>query len=121
MGEGPAVVMYATRKEHRITGLSLWGAAAVLIPKVSNFEQQFPFHSFRKRRLFASEDGGSRVARYCERSPQRIRGPCRTLPENGEDCIEPAARVIQRQWAVEWLKLADAVRRPRRFKQMQMG
>ena len=33
----------------------------------------------------------------------------------------PAARVIQRQWAVEWLKLADAVRRPRRFKQMQMG
>src|SRR5271167_765746 len=78
-----------TRKEPRITGLSLWGAAAVLIPKVSNFEQQFPFHSFRKRRLFASEDGGSHVARYCGRSPQRIRGPCRTLPENGEDCIEP--------------------------------
>jgi hypothetical protein len=31
------------------------------------------------------------------------------------------SRSIQREMAAEWLRLADAVRRPRRFKQMQMG
>jgi hypothetical protein len=30
-------------------------------------------------------------------------------------------RRVQREMADEWLKLADAIRRPRRFKQMQMG
>jgi hypothetical protein len=30
-------------------------------------------------------------------------------------------RSIQREMAVEWLSLADAIRRPRRSKQMQMG
>ena len=29
-------------------------------------------------------------------------------------------RRIQREMAAEWLRLADAIRRPRRFKQMQM-
>ena len=29
-------------------------------------------------------------------------------------------RRIQREMAVEWLRLADAIRHPRRFKQMQM-
>jgi hypothetical protein len=28
---------------------------------------------------------------------------------------------IQREMAAEWLRLADAIRRPRRSKQMQMG
>jgi hypothetical protein len=28
---------------------------------------------------------------------------------------------IQREMAVEWLRLADTIRRPRRSKQMQMG
>jgi hypothetical protein len=31
------------------------------------------------------------------------------------------SRRIQREMAAEWLRLADAIRRPRRFKQMQMG
>jgi hypothetical protein len=31
------------------------------------------------------------------------------------------ARAIQREMAAEWLKLADAVRRPSKPKQMQMG
>ena len=31
------------------------------------------------------------------------------------------SRYIQREMAAEWLRLADAIRRPRRFKQMQMG
>ena len=31
------------------------------------------------------------------------------------------SRRIQREMAAEWLRLADAVRRPVRFKQMQMG
>jgi hypothetical protein len=31
------------------------------------------------------------------------------------------SRSIQREMAAEWLRLADTVRRPRRFKQMQMG
>jgi hypothetical protein len=31
------------------------------------------------------------------------------------------SRSIQREMAVEWLRPADAVRRPVRFKQMQMG
>jgi hypothetical protein len=30
-------------------------------------------------------------------------------------------RRVQREMALEWLRLADTVRRPRRFKQMQMG
>jgi hypothetical protein len=30
------------------------------------------------------------------------------------------SRRIQREMAAEWLRLADAIRRPRRFKQMQM-
>jgi len=29
-------------------------------------------------------------------------------------------RCIQREMAAEWLRLADAIRRPRRSKQMQM-
>ena len=31
------------------------------------------------------------------------------------------SRRIRREMAVEWLILADTIRRPRRFKQMQMG
>jgi hypothetical protein len=31
------------------------------------------------------------------------------------------SRRIQREMAAEWLRLADAIRRPHRFKQMQMG
>ena len=31
------------------------------------------------------------------------------------------SRRIQREMANEWLRLANAIRRPRRFKQMQMG
>jgi hypothetical protein len=31
------------------------------------------------------------------------------------------SRSIQREMAAEWLRLADAIRRPRRPKQMQMG
>ena len=31
------------------------------------------------------------------------------------------SRSIQREMAAEWLRLADVVRRPRKFKQMQMG
>jgi len=45
-----------------------------------------------------------------------------------EHCLKMAkvasnrdASVLQHQWAAEWFKLAEAVRRPRRFKQMQMG
>ena len=45
-----------------------------------------------------------------------------------EHCLKMAkvasnrhASVLQRQWAAEWLKLANTVRRPRRSKQMQMG
>jgi hypothetical protein len=30
-------------------------------------------------------------------------------------------RRVQREMADEWLRLADAIRRPRRSKQMQMG
>ena len=31
------------------------------------------------------------------------------------------SRRIQREMAAEWRRLADAIRRPPRFKQMQMG
>jgi hypothetical protein len=33
---------------------------------------------------------------------------------------DPDSRAIQREMATEWLKLADAVRRPSRHEQMQM-
>jgi hypothetical protein len=45
-----------------------------------------------------------------------------------EHCLKMAevasnrdAGILQRHWAAEWFKLAEAVRRPRRFKRMQMG
>ena len=45
-----------------------------------------------------------------------------------ENCLNMVAgttdqelRSIQREMAAEWLRLADAIRRPRRSKQMQMG
>ena len=45
-----------------------------------------------------------------------------------EYCLNMAAaptdqelRFIQREMAAEWLRLADAIRHPRRSKQMQMG
>jgi hypothetical protein len=45
-----------------------------------------------------------------------------------EHCLKMVAsttdqesRCAQREMAAEWLRLADAVRRPRKFKQMQMG
>ena len=60
-----------------------------------------------------------------------------TVPKNdkfkdytryAEHCLNMVAettgqelRCIQREMAAEWLRLADEVRRPRRFKQMQMG
>ena len=60
-----------------------------------------------------------------------------TVPKNdkfkdytryAEHCLNMVAgttdqelRCIQREMAAEWLRLADQVRRPRRFKQMQMG
>jgi hypothetical protein len=44
-----------------------------------------------------------------------------------EQCLNMVAstrdeelRRIQREMAAEWLRLADAIRHPRRFKQMQM-
>ena len=60
------------------------------------------------------------------------------MPENdkfkdyaryAEHCLNMTAatrdqesRSVQREMAAEWLRLADAIRRPRRrFKQMQMG
>ena len=59
-----------------------------------------------------------------------------TMPKNdkykdyvryAENCLNMMAgttdqeRSIQREMAAEWLRLADAIRRPRRSKQMQMG
>ena len=60
-----------------------------------------------------------------------------TVPKNdahkdyaryAEHCLNMVAattdqesRRIQREMANEWLRLANAIRRPRRFKQMQMG
>jgi hypothetical protein len=59
-----------------------------------------------------------------------------TVPKNdqfkdytryAEHCLNMVAgttdqelRRIQREMAAEWLRLADAIRRPRRFRQMQM-
>jgi hypothetical protein len=34
--------------------------------------------------------------------------------------MDQKSRSIQREMAAEWLRLADAIRRPRRSKQMQM-
>jgi hypothetical protein len=34
---------------------------------------------------------------------------------------DPELRCIQREMAAEWLRLADAIRHPRRSEQMQMG
>jgi hypothetical protein len=63
-------------------------------------------------------------------------GGSMTVPKNdkykdyaryAEQCLNMVAstkdeelRRIQREMAAEWLRLADAIRHPRRFKQMQM-
>jgi hypothetical protein len=39
----------------------------------------------------------------------------------GAVTTDQESRSVQREMAAEWLKLADAIRRPRRSKQMQMG
>jgi len=71
--------------------------------------------------LFASDDGG-------RMSLDTTEGRYKEYMGRAEHCLKMAkvasnsdARVLQREWAAEWLKLAKAVRRPRRFKQMQMG
>jgi hypothetical protein len=48
--------------------------------------------------------------RYAERCLNMVAGT-----------TDQESRSIQREMAAEWLRLADAIRRPRRFKQMQMG
>ena len=50
-------------------------------------------------------------ARYAER--------CLNMVATTTD--QEKSRSIQREMAAEWLRLADAIRRPRRSKQMQMG
>ena len=37
------------------------------------------------------------------------------------ETTDQESRSIRRDMAAEWLRLADVVRRPRKFKQMQMG
>ena len=48
-------------------------------------------------------------ARYAEHCLKMVAGT-----------TDKESRRIQREMAVEWQRLADAIRRPRRFKQMQM-
>ena len=66
-----------------------------------------------------------------------VRQRSMTMPKNdkykdyaryAERCLNMVAattdqesRSIKREMAAEWLRLADAIRRPRRSKQMQMG
>src|ERR1700729_3812107 len=66
----------------------------------------------------------------------RLAGGSMTVPKNdkykdyaryAEQCLNMVASIrdeelrrIQREMAAEWLRLADAIRHPRRFKQMQM-
>ena len=49
-------------------------------------------------------------ARYAERCLNMVAAP-----------TDRESRSIQREMAAEWPRLADAIRRPRRSKQMQMG
>jgi hypothetical protein len=53
-----------------------------------------------------------------------VRQGSMTMPKNDKykDYARYAERCfIQREMAAEWLRLADAIRRPRRSKQMQIG
>jgi hypothetical protein len=76
----------------------------------------------------------SQHARQIRRLIRQRRGM--TVPKNdqfkdyaryAEHCLnmvtstrDQELRCIQREMAAEWLRLADAIRRPRRLKQMQM-
>ncbi len=76
-------------------------------------------------------------ARQISRLNRVVRQRIITMPKNdkykdyaryAENCLNIVAattdqesRRIQREMADEWLRLANAIRRPRRFKQMQMG
>jgi hypothetical protein len=75
-------------------------------------------------------------AREIYRQDRIVRQRSMTMPKNNkykdyaryaERCLnivtattDQESRSIQREMAAEWQRLADAIRRPRRFKQMQM-
>ncbi len=75
--------MYATRKEHRITGLSLWGAAAVLIPKVSNFERN-------SRSIHSESVGFLRVRMGGRMSLDTAKGRHKEYVGRAEHCLKMA-------------------------------
>jgi hypothetical protein len=89
------------------------------VPTVFPFEQTHLGKARQICRLISSKQGGMTVpknnkfkdyARYAEH--------CLNMVASTRD---QELRCIQREMAAEWLRLADVVRRPRRFRQMQMG
>jgi hypothetical protein len=110
----------------RPSGLSFSDAAGFHVVAPFEFERAFPF-----------EQTHLDNARQISRLNRIVRQGGITVPKNdtykdyaryAEHCLnmmtattDQELRSIQREMAVEWLKLADTIRRPRRSKRMQMG
>jgi hypothetical protein len=87
--------------------------------------------------VFSFEQTQLDSARQIPRQNRVVRQAIMTVPKNdrfkdyaryAEHCLnmsvatrDQESRRVQREMAVEWLRLADTIRRSRRFKQMQMG
>ena len=78
--------------------------------------------------LHNSLSNARQVSRLEESMPALKNDKFREYTRYAEYCLNMVAstrdqelRCAQREMAAEWLRLADVVRRPRKFKQMQMG
>jgi hypothetical protein len=108
------------------SGLSFSDAAgfrvvALLSLKVFPFEQTHLDNARQILRL-------NRVVRWAITMTVPKNDKFKDYARYAEHCLNMVAatrdqesRRIQREMAVEWLRLADTIRRPRRFKQMQKG
>jgi hypothetical protein len=92
--------------------------AVVRFEGVVNFEQTCPFMPFRFRANRIDQEGIVVAMKDDTRKKYaHYAAHCLYLVTAATD---PDSRAIQREMASEWLKLADAVRRPSRPPQMQM-
>jgi hypothetical protein len=77
---------------------------------LANARQISRLNRIVRQRSMTMNDKYKDYARYAERCLNMVAAT-----------TDRESRSIQREMAAEWLRLADAIRRPRRSKQMQMG
>ena len=84
-------------------------------PRVVHFAQTY---SAMRDRFFACDESMPTLKNDKFREYTRYAEYCLNMVASTRD---QELRCAQREMAAEWLRLADVARRPRKFKQMQMG